>query len=121
MELVFHVRVLAAHIDAGFQLAKKCHRVYSYPTFNKAPVKCEFYIFIIFIKELKGHIRNVKKLKKTIVLNYLAHFRKDTQHKTLQCISGHATFSHNGRKTLCLHPPVMKKQQFKPNLILLPL
>lgn len=66
MEFVFHVRVLAAHTDADFQLAKKCHRVYSYPTFNKAPVKepnlFEFYIFIIFIKELKGHNRNVKKL-----------------------------------------------------------
>lgn len=70
MEFVFHVRVLAAHTDAGFQLAKKCHRVYSYPTFNKAPVKepnlFEFYIFIIFTKELKRHIRNVKKLKKPL-------------------------------------------------------
>lgn len=113
------------HIDAGFQLGKKCHRVYSYPTYNKAPVKesnlLEFYISITFIKELKEYIRNVKSLKKTIVVNSPALFRKHTQRNTLQCISGHVTFSHNRRKTLCLHPSVMKKQQFKPNLILLPL
>lgn len=63
------------------QLTKKCHRVYSYPTFNKIPAKepnlLEFNVFLIFIKELKNHIRNIKSLKK-LLLSVEAHSEKDT-------------------------------------------